>query len=520
MKNKNTKNSIILHILIIISLITLFSIISVIPASATTGTTDISKAIDKDTGKAKKTINDIDFSSPITAVVKGSVDIDTFIVEYEGIEFKTTLFGIDMVKELKKDGEIKKDYDKEHFTELKKSNYITIEVDSNDNKLNKNNEIQAWIWVNGKLYQGELISKGLAIIDSDLCKYSSCDKYYSILKSNQETAKKSLKGMWGSNDYELNYNIGGKQNSMLENLIKNPIFWGSCVAVLVAIIVIVIVICKKKKSKKTSKKDKEIKSTLITVPLNNVEAENKIEKELVEQKTINEDKELERYLDEQEKLTKEALIKKATEVKEKLEEEIKERRIEEKEIVLDDLMQCYSKGVKDKTILLNLISTQFSPKDIRSKEVAETIKAEIIVVDDELNSEKFSYFVKPTKYPKLSSYCKERTDVTQINVNSGISFKNLIDNLIKLLEDCENVYSWGRSSYLQLQKEAMEKLDIEQYKKLISILNTKYVNYKEDFAERNEITPCSLVKAADLSDQTKEKDAVDTMLNIYRIERM
>jgi inhibitor of KinA sporulation pathway (predicted exonuclease)/endonuclease YncB( thermonuclease family) len=455
------------------------------------------------TGKTTTTVqvsgDKIDWSKPIMVSVVGMKDIDTFTVKYQNQEFDITLFGIDIATNIENKEETLNNFDKEIFTRLLRSNYLILEKDETSNLYNKNHEIQVWVWTNNSLFQNELISEGIAKLDTDICKYSTCEKYYDILYKNQESAQKSLSGIWGAEKYTLNYNVGG--NKRMFNLSNSQIlFIGGISAICLAIlIIIVIAIIISKKNKKQNQKQ-VIKTQSIS-------------KEVVDnekQSEIDENKEEEIKVDNQ--LASDITIQTAE--PEKI-EEVQNINITNNNI----LPELKNVTAKNKDILLNVIPTLFNPKDPRAKEVPETIKLELTLVDNDLNAEKYFWYVKPMKFTKLSPYCKERTDVTQIDVNNGILFEDVVKAIMPLFEECDNIYSWGKGCYLQFEKEGYEKLDDMTYNKILNIFKTKYVNHKEDFATRNEITPCSLVKAADMSDQVKEQNAIDTELNIYVFER-
>lgn len=432
------------------------------------------------TVKAKTitSVEDIDWSKPVPVVISGYKNINTVTVKYEDISFDVTFFGVDVVKSYEKSGQVLNDFEKNYYTSLLRSNNLLLEVDSKTNMYNKDGVIQSWIWASGELFQGQLVAKGNAKISKDLCSYSDCTKYYNVLKTNQDLAKTQLLGLWGANQVKYKETVGGAEHIMIKFIenINMPTLYGIVAFVLsIIIIAIVCVILKKKHGKKTTKNNNEIRFSKVE----NTKKENNSD-------TISEN-------------------------------EVKET-ICQVDRNVDSEFNDYD--MKNKNLLLNIVSNNFHPKDIRSKDLLESIKLELIIIDEDLKFEKHKWFIKPMKNSKLTKYCKERTDITQININNGLIFEDVILNIMPLLENCENIYSWGKSVLLQLQKEGKEKLSADTFNKLNNILEKKYINYKEDFAERNEITPCSLVKAADLSDQIKEVDAVDTMLNIYKIERI
>lgn len=497
--------------------------ITVFATNETTVTSTENNQQIKIVGKTNEVIKsdgkEIDFSKPIAVSIVGCKDIDTFTVRYQNTEFDITLFGIDIVTNLKTETEELNNFDKEIFNRLLRSKTLILERDEENNLYNKNGEIQVWVWADNKLFQNELISDGYARLDMELCKYSTCEKYYNILYENQGKAQKSLSGIWGAKEYTLNYNIGG--NKRMFNLSDSQmLFIGGifaiCLAVLIIIAFLVISLKKNKSNKKLEEKIDELKGDMERIENNTIgtkqeEIENKKD-EINVSDSVEENNETNKSVEDYYNEPKYNYSNK---------EEIKEQETTqaavENYVKFPELKDVSS---KDKDILLNIVPTLFNPKDPRAKEVPETIKVEMVLVDADLKSEKFSWFVKPMKFPKLSPFCKERSDVTQIDINNGVLFEDIINNLIPLFNEADKIYSWGKGCYLQFEKEGFEKLTEQKYKELMEIINNKYVNYKEDFAERNEETPCSLVKAADMSDQKKEKDAVDTMLNIYNAERM
>ena len=175
---------------------------------------------------AKENI-DIDASKNLTVKISKYVDMDTFEVTSKNKTFNVSLFGIDTVKTLEKDGINNEDLDKDIYTKLLRAHTVTLEFD--DNLYNKDGEIQAWIWIDNELLQNYLVSNGLAVIDANINEYSLCEKYCSLLKNSQENAKNSLTGMWGADDYTLNYNVGGKKISMIKLGTSQFIIMGSVV---------------------------------------------------------------------------------------------------------------------------------------------------------------------------------------------------------------------------------------------------------------------------------------------------
>ena len=79
---------------------------------------------------------------------------------------------------------------------LKNAKKIELEYDSKSDKKDKYDRYLAWVFVDGKLLEEELIKKGLAKVAYVYDDYKYVDK----LKKAEETAKKNKKGMYSDID--------------------------------------------------------------------------------------------------------------------------------------------------------------------------------------------------------------------------------------------------------------------------------------------------------------------------------
>lgn len=139
---------------------------------------------------------------------------------------------------------------------LEKAEEIILEFDSNSDKTDKYDRYLVWVFVDGKLLQKQLISKGYAEVA-----YLYDDYKYTVeLEKEQEKAKVKKVGIWSENIEEKKENtIEGNEgaiNSMYDEKYSNIIL----IAVVIAVILIFIFSEKGRKNiikycKKTIKKE-------------------------------------------------------------------------------------------------------------------------------------------------------------------------------------------------------------------------------------------------------------------------
>jgi len=123
------------------------------------------------------------------------VDGDTIKVKIKK-EVKTVrMLAIDTPESVKPESKIEY-YGKEagEYTckKIKKANKIELEYDPNSDKEDKYGRVLAWVFVDGKLLQQELVAKGYAKVAYLYGDY----KYTDILKVEQEKASVKSIGIW------------------------------------------------------------------------------------------------------------------------------------------------------------------------------------------------------------------------------------------------------------------------------------------------------------------------------------
>lgn len=118
---------------------------------------------------------------------------------------------------------------------LKKADEIVLEFDSNSDKTDKYDRYLVWVFVDGKLLQKELISKGYAEVAYLYDDY----KYTEELEKAQEKTKKKKIGIWSLEEEATESKVEGNEssiNNIYDDKYSNIVF----IAVGVAIILIFI----------------------------------------------------------------------------------------------------------------------------------------------------------------------------------------------------------------------------------------------------------------------------------------
>ena len=123
------------------------------------------------------------------------VDGDTFKVILNGDERVVRLLAVDSPESVKPNNDIEyygKEASKYTCNRIKKAKKIQLEYDSNSDKVDKYDRELAWVFVDGKLLQTELVSKGYAKVAYLYGEY----KYTDILMASQEKASAKEIGIW------------------------------------------------------------------------------------------------------------------------------------------------------------------------------------------------------------------------------------------------------------------------------------------------------------------------------------
>lgn len=174
-----------------------------------------------------------------TVKLKKCVDGDTFKVTLNNEEVTVRMLAIDTPESVKPDTEIEY-YGKEasDYTcnKLKNAKKIVLEYDKNSDKFDKYDRLLAWVFVDNKLLQTELIENGYAKIAYLYNDY----KYIDILKEKQELAVANNLGIWNGsakNNYE------NTLTTNIDNVIDE--YENKEVALIVIVIMTFIILIKK-----------------------------------------------------------------------------------------------------------------------------------------------------------------------------------------------------------------------------------------------------------------------------------
>ena len=158
------------------------------------------------------------------------VDGDTIKVFINDEEKTVRLLAIDTPESVKPDTEVEY-YGKEasEYTckKIKKAKNIELEYDENSDKVDKYDRLLAWVFVDGKLLQTDLVEKGYAEVAYLYNDY----KYTDILKEKQELASAKNIGIWNTiakkeYDKSISTDISNidEDNSNIEVLIITGLF--------------------------------------------------------------------------------------------------------------------------------------------------------------------------------------------------------------------------------------------------------------------------------------------------------
>ena len=133
----------------------------------------------------------------------------------------------------------------------------------------------------------------------------------------------------------------------------------------------------------------------------------------------------------------------------------------------------------------------------------EIIEAGIVTVSDEKVTNTFSSFIKPIIAPKLSKRCCEFLDITQSQVDNGMSFRELVKKIQSIISRATTtIVTWGNADLQILRAScsrqgnlslgSFKELDLaEEYKRFfgghnLTSLKNAVLNYVEtDFDQRH-----------------------------------
>ncbi len=177
-----------------------------------------------------------------TVKYTGCVDGDTFKVIIKDKKVTVRLLAVDTPEVAKEDkpgeyyGKEASDYTCKRIKNAKK---IELEYDANSDKYDKYDRLLAWVFLDGKLLQTDLVRLGYAKVAYLYDDY----KYTDILKSRQELASAKGIGIWNVDDKN---NDESSSNSIEEDIENKEIIVLAVIFLLITLLGDLIIRSRKK----------------------------------------------------------------------------------------------------------------------------------------------------------------------------------------------------------------------------------------------------------------------------------
>lgn len=201
----------------------------------------------------------------ITVKFKKCVDGDTATFMYKNEELKARFLAID-TPETKHPTKGEEPFGKEasEYTcnSLKNANVIKLEYDKNSDELDKYDRHLVWVFIDDKLLQKELISKGLAKVAYLYGDY----KYTEELKETEKIAKKNKIGIWSNNIPKVEKE---KSEDVYDTILNKLLYKDNgslnylTLTILLIIFILILVFSKKVRNKVIRKTKNKIKKELL-----------------------------------------------------------------------------------------------------------------------------------------------------------------------------------------------------------------------------------------------------------------
>lgn len=148
----------------------------------------------------------------------------------------------------------------------------------------------------------------------------------------------------------------------------------------------------------------------------------------------------------------------------------------------------------------------------------EIIEAGIVAVVNEQIYEKFSSYVQPVRFPILTERCKSFLRITQEQVNSGITFNELIEKFTSLTKDFKNtIVTWGNMD-MKVLRQNCQKAGIPFPFKAKEI--DLSMEYKRFFGDKNQTGLWKAVQEYGRDGVGKHHRALDDALTTYNIFKL
>lgn len=148
----------------------------------------------------------------------------------------------------------------------------------------------------------------------------------------------------------------------------------------------------------------------------------------------------------------------------------------------------------------------------------EIIEAGIVLVENGEIVEEFSSFVLPNRFPRLSERCKSFLNITQQQVDGGISLNELVNKLKSMDSDKQGlVITWGNMDMKVLRQNCQQSgLKFPLSAKEIDLS----MEYKRFFGDQNQTGLWKAVQEYGREGTGRHHRALDDALTTYHIYKL
>jgi sporulation inhibitor KapD len=167
------------------------------------------------------------------------------------------------------------------------------------------------------------------------------------------------------------------------------------------------------------------------------------------------------------------------------------------------------------------IDFEFTMPDRNSRKrgfYQEIIEAGAVLVENSKVVEQFSSYVRPMRFPVLTDRCRSFLNISQEQVNSGISFKDLAERLKSLggSKNCQ-VVTWGNMDMKVLQHNCQQaSVPFPLPGKQIDLS----MEYKRFFGDQNQTGLWKAVQEYGREGTGKHHRALDDAMTTYHIYKL
>ncbi len=171
--------------------------------------------------------------------------------------------------------------------------------------------------------------------------------------------------------------------------------------------------------------------------------------------------------------------------------------------------------MKEKNLFLDFEFTMPEDKETPRSFYPEVIEVGMIaVLDGEIICE-YSSYVKPIKFPVLTERCKSFLQISQENVDEGISFEQLVECLSEYAN--YTVITWGNMDLKVLNQNATKAKVVYPFK---GRSRDFAVEYKKFFGNRNQTGLWKAVQEYGDKGTGKHHRALDDAFTTYNIFKL